>query len=81
MDAELGTHGAALIETLALALGAAFLGGLVARRIRLPSIAGYLLAGVVIGPFTPGLLMSRLITPLEARLGARRTADAGALPS
>ena len=69
MDAELGTHGAALIETLALALGAAFLGGLVARRIRLPSIAGYLLAGVVIGPFTPGLVASTGTASELAELG------------
>ncbi len=43
-----------LVPELALAVVAAFLGGLVARRIGLPVILGYLFAGVAIGPFTPG---------------------------
>ena len=47
-------HEPVLITTLALGLVAAFIGGLVARRIGLPAIVGYLLAGVAIGPFTNG---------------------------
>ncbi len=43
-----------LLNTIAAALGVAFLGGAVARLVRLPAIVGYLLAGVVISPFTPG---------------------------
>jgi CPA2 family monovalent cation:H+ antiporter-2 len=39
-----------------VALVAAFIGGLVARRLGLPTIVGYLLAGIVIGPFTPGFV-------------------------
>ncbi|HJS74437.1 MAG TPA: cation:proton antiporter, partial [Vicinamibacteria bacterium] len=39
----------------ALALAYALIGGLVARRLGLPTIVGYLLAGVALGPFTPGL--------------------------
>ena len=34
----------------------AFIGGMLARRIGLPTIVGYLLAGVAIGPFTPGFV-------------------------
>lgn len=34
----------------------AFVGGLLARRVGLPSIVGHLLAGVVIGPFPPGFV-------------------------
>jgi CPA2 family monovalent cation:H+ antiporter-2 len=34
----------------------AFIGGILARRIGLPTIVGYLLAGIVIGPFTPGFV-------------------------
>jgi monovalent cation:H+ antiporter-2, CPA2 family len=49
-------HGTALIETLAIGLVAAFAGGLIAQRVRLPPIVGYLLAGVAVGPFTPGLV-------------------------
>jgi CPA2 family monovalent cation:H+ antiporter-2 len=43
-----------LLVNIALALGYALLGGLLARRIGLPTIVGYLLAGVALGPFTPG---------------------------
>jgi monovalent cation:H+ antiporter-2, CPA2 family len=47
-------HG--LIATLCAALVLAFLLGVVARRIGLSPIVGYLLAGVAIGPFTPGFV-------------------------
>lgn len=43
-----------LVPELALAVVAAFVGGLVARRLGLPVILGYLFAGVALGPFTPG---------------------------
>ncbi|MCC7164706.1 MAG: cation:proton antiporter [Anaerolineae bacterium] len=45
-----------LITNITLALFAAFIGGLVARRMRLPTIVGYLVAGIAIGPFTPGFV-------------------------
>ena len=48
-------HEPVLISTIAIGLTVAFVGGLVARRLRLPAIVGYILAGVVVGPFTPGL--------------------------
>jgi CPA2 family monovalent cation:H+ antiporter-2 len=50
------SHGTALIATVAIALGAAFLGGFAARRIGLSPIVGYLVAGIAVGPFTPGLV-------------------------
>ena len=43
-----------LVPELALAVVAAFIGGLAARRLGLPVILGYLFAGIAIGPFTPG---------------------------
>jgi CPA2 family monovalent cation:H+ antiporter-2 len=43
-----------LVADLVLAVLAAFVGGVVAQRFGQPVILGYLLAGVVIGPFTPG---------------------------
>ncbi len=43
-----------LIEQIAIALGVGFGGGLVARLVGLSPIVGYLAAGIVIGPFTPG---------------------------
>src|SRR5688572_11635675 len=47
-------HSVPLLINIALALGYALLGGLVARKLGLPTIVGYLLAGVALGPFTPG---------------------------
>ena len=47
-------HNISLLENIAVALGAAFVGGLILQRIGLPTIVGFLLAGVAIGPFTPG---------------------------
>jgi CPA2 family monovalent cation:H+ antiporter-2 len=45
-----------LLLNIAVALVVAFIGGLVVRLFRLPSLVGYLLAGIVIGPFTPGFV-------------------------
>src|SRR5215203_6196162 len=49
-------HNLDLLINIAVALVAAFLAGTVARRLGLPAIVGYLLAGMVIGPFTPGFI-------------------------
>ena len=62
-------HGTALISTLAIALSAAFVAGFIARRIGLPAIVGYLLAGVAVGPFTPGLTADPHIALQLAEIG------------
>ena len=49
-------HEIPLLVNIAAALAAALVGGLLARRMRLPALVGYLLAGVAIGPFTPGFV-------------------------
>ena len=49
-------HEVPLLINIAVALVVAFMGGLLARRIGLPTIVGYLLAGIAIGPFTPGFV-------------------------
>ena len=49
-------HEVTLLVNIAVALVVAFFGGLLARRVGLPTIVGYLLAGIVIGPFTPGFV-------------------------
>ncbi|HEX2989913.1 MAG TPA: cation:proton antiporter [Anaerolineales bacterium] len=49
-------HEVTLLINIAVALVVAFIGGVIARRIGLPTIAGYLLAGIAIGPFTPGFV-------------------------
>ena len=47
-------HELPLLINIAVALVAAFIGGSIARAVKLPAIVGYMLAGIVIGPFTPG---------------------------
>ncbi|HZU16489.1 MAG TPA: cation:proton antiporter [Candidatus Dormibacteraeota bacterium] len=54
---------------LVLALLAAFLGGVVAQRIGLPVVVGYVLAGVAVGPFTPGLRLRPGAIELLAEIG------------
>lgn len=49
-------HELTLLINIAVALVVAFVGGLVARRIGLPTMVGYMLAGIAIGPFTPGFV-------------------------
>lgn len=49
-------HELPLLINITVGLVVAFLGGVVARRIGLPTIVGYLLAGIAIGPFTPGFV-------------------------
>ncbi|HVR72388.1 MAG TPA: cation:proton antiporter [Vicinamibacteria bacterium] len=49
-------HELPLLVNIAVALGAALVGGVLARLIGVPAIVGYLLAGVAIGPFTPGFV-------------------------
>lgn len=45
-----------LLATFVVALVAAFLGGIIARMVRLPPVVGYLLGGLAVGPFTPGFI-------------------------
>lgn len=49
-------HEVTLLINIVVALVVAFFGGLIARRLGLPTIIGYLLAGIAIGPFTPGFV-------------------------
>lgn len=49
-------HNITLITTIAWAFGLALLFGFIAERIKLPALVGYLLAGIVIGPATPGFV-------------------------
>ena len=62
-------HQTELVATIAIGLSAAFAGGMLARRLRLPLIAGYLLAGVAVGPFTPGFVADAELAPQLAEIG------------
>jgi CPA2 family monovalent cation:H+ antiporter-2 len=58
-----------LLVDLALAVSVAFIGGAVAQRLGQPVILGYLLAGVAIGPFTPGPTASPRSVQVLAEIG------------
>ena len=62
-------HDTPLIATIVAGLCLAFVFGLIAHRLRLPMIAGYLLAGVVIGPFTPGFVADQSIAGELSEVG------------
>ena len=49
-------HEATLISTIAIGFVLAFAFGYVADRLRLPPLVGYLVAGILIGPYTPGFV-------------------------
>jgi len=57
------SHESSLIATIAVGLAFAFVGGFVALRLRLPPIIGYLLAGIAVGPFTPGFVADVHLAP------------------
>ncbi len=47
-------HNISLISTIAAGFGLALIFGFIAERIRMPALVGYLFAGILLGPFTPG---------------------------
>ena len=49
-------HNISLITTIASAFGLALIFGFIAERIKLPALVGYLMAGIMIGPATPGFV-------------------------
>ncbi len=62
-------HETALIATIAAGLAFAFIGGFAATRMGLPALVGYLLAGVAVGPFTPGFVADAGIAGQLAEIG------------
>ena len=62
-------HEVELISTIAVGLAFAFIGGFAAVRVGLPPIIGYLLAGVAIGPFTPGYVGDTHLASQLAEIG------------
>ena len=62
-------HDISLISTIAVGLSFAFVGGIVAFRLRLPPLVGYLVAGIAVGPFTPGFVADVELSPQLAEIG------------
>ncbi len=62
-------HATGLISIIALGLVCAFVGGMAAQRLRLPPLVGYLVAGIAIGPFTPGFVGDPELAAQLAELG------------
>jgi CPA2 family monovalent cation:H+ antiporter-2 len=62
-------HSVSLINTIAAGLGLALVFGFLAAKLRLPALVGYLLAGVIIGPFTPGFVADASIAAQLAEIG------------
>ena len=62
-------HATGLISIIALGLVCAFVGGMAAQRLRLPPLVGYVVAGIAIGPFTPGFVGDPELAAQLAELG------------
>jgi CPA2 family monovalent cation:H+ antiporter-2 len=62
-------HNISLITTVAAGFGMALLLGFIAERLRVPALVGYLLAGIVIGPMTPGIVADMGIASQLAEIG------------
>ena len=62
-------HDAPLIATIVSGIVLAFVFAALAHKLKLPSLAGYLMAGVVVGPFTPGYVADGHLAQQLAELG------------
>ncbi len=62
-------HSAPLITTLVAGLGLALVMGFVAVRLKLPPLVGYLVAGVLVGPGTPGFVADVALSQQLAEIG------------
>ena len=62
-------HVPPLVSTLAIGLVLAFALGVLVHRFKLPPLVGYLLAGILIGPFTPGYVADQNIANQLAEVG------------
>jgi CPA2 family monovalent cation:H+ antiporter-2 len=62
-------HGTSLITTIAAGLVLAFGFGLAAHRLHISPLVGYLLAGIIVGPFTPGFVADQELANQLAEIG------------
>lgn len=62
-------HNLTLITTIAAGFGLALIFGFIAERIKMPALVGYLVAGIIIGPATPGFVADVEIASQLAEIG------------
>ena len=62
-------HDMPLISTIVGGLVLAFILGTIAHRLKLPPLVGYLLAGILVGPHTPGYVADQNLAPELAEIG------------
>ena len=62
-------HATPLITTIVAGIGLAFIFGAMAARLRIPPLVGYLLAGIAVGPFTPGYVADQALALELAEIG------------
>lgn len=62
-------HNISLITTISVGLGLALVMGFIAVRIKLPALVGYLVAGIIIGPATPGFVADVQLAGQLAEIG------------
>ena len=62
-------HHTPLIATIVVGLSLAFILGALAQRLRVSPIAGYLLAGILVGPYTPGFVADEALALELAEIG------------
>ncbi|THF52155.1 cation:proton antiporter domain-containing protein [Allorhizobium terrae] len=62
-------HDTPLISTIVGGLVLAFIFGVVAHRFKMPPLVGYLVAGILVGPHTPGFVADQGLAPELAEIG------------
>ncbi len=62
-------HDISLITTIAAALGVGLIFGFIASKLRMPPLVGYLFAGIIIGPATPGFVADVALSSQLAEIG------------
>jgi len=63
------THYTPIVATITAGLVLAFIFGAIANRLKLPTTIGYLIAGIIVGPFTPGITADQWIASQLAEIG------------
>src|SRR5690349_21001156 len=62
-------HDTSLITTIVAGLVLAFVFGAIANRLKLPPLVGYLIAGVVVGPYSPGFVADAALAAQLSEIG------------